>query len=121
MKFLVPLTYNSEYTPTTTKVRVFDQSTHTFTTEKTVNSTFMTNYSLTIGGNDYIYIKVEENSGTWKAYIYNFAISGYEFLDSQGNDSGHTYGWSIWEEYNLTGQCASTSPRNQRYTCPTQR
>lgn len=98
-----------EYLPSSTKVRVYDHADGLFTTSKTVDSTFMTDYATTISGKDYIYAKVEELSGTWKAYIWNKNISNYEFLDSQPDDGDREDGWSVWEEYDLSGECANAT------------
>lgn len=98
-----------EYKPSTTKVRIYDHYAGVFSWSADVDSTFMSTYSTTISGSKYIYVKVEENSGTWMAYIYNFNTSQWEFKDSQALDGSRTDGWSVWEEYSLSGDCASAT------------
>ncbi len=89
--------------------RIWDHNTDTFTITKTIDTAFMNKYSLTSGSNDYVYPKVEENSGTWYAYLYNFDTSSYEQLDDQSNDGDNWNGWAIWEEWNIHDDCASIS------------
>lgn len=93
------------YTDGDYEFTVYDHYAGSFTVIEDMDSTWMGTYANTISGSKYIYVEVLENQGTWIAKIYNFDNSSYQTLDSQMYDGSRSDGWSVWEEYNMAGQC----------------
>ena len=92
---------------TSKKVIVYDhdQGSWKSSTAITINNSFLDDYTLTIGGNNYYYAEVYKSGSTWYAKIYNFDTSSWETMYTSTGDSSFDDGWGFWEEYYLVDNC----------------
>lgn len=77
------------------------------------NNNFNNRYVNTISGSDYIYTKVEYNSGTWYTYYYDLIDTEWDILIAKSGGSGDEQtGWVVWEAWyfdDTAGDCDDTT------------
>lgn len=76
------------------------------------NTNFNNRYVNSISGSDYIYTKIEYNSGTWYTYYYDLTDLEYDILIAKGGGSGdQQYGWNIYEVFDTAdpSECSGTT------------
>ncbi|QMU53589.1 MAG: hypothetical protein GKS07_00870 [Nitrosopumilus sp.] len=76
------------------------------------NNNFNNRYVNTVSGSDYIYTKVELNSGTWYAYYYDLIDTEWDILIAKGGGIGdQDYGWNVYEVIDTAdpGDCSGTT------------
>jgi len=77
----------------------------------TIDSTFIDDYTLTFGGNDYYYAEILKYQGKWYALLFNFDIPSWEIWDVESEDNDSiSDGWVIWEEYSFWLNCPTALP-----------
>lgn len=96
------------------RLRVWDHNGSSESFIKTVymdNTNFNNRYVNTVSGSDYIYTKVELNSGTWYAYYYDLIDYEWDILIAKSGGSGDLQiGWNIWEAHGFAAaDCADTT------------
>lgn len=96
------------------RLRVWDHNGSSEGFIKTVymdNNNFNNRYVNTVSGSDYIYTKVELNSGTWYAYYYDLIDFEWDILIAKSGGIGdEQYGWNIWEAHKFAAaDCNDTT------------
>jgi len=105
--------YEGTSTSTDKYVVLYNHNTNAYNwnNEFTINSSFIADYTSTIGSNDYYYTEIIKSGSTWYAYIYNFDTPGWEVWDTVSGNGSIADGWVAWEEYYFdNSNCPTTLP-----------